>query len=294
MNTKVASVAFAALVAAFAALTVSAADAEGYESLFDGKTLKGWKVLGGDAKFYVKDGVIVGEGMPSTLGINTFLTTEKLYGDFDFKVEFLSESGNSGVQFRGETREKYDPAWDWNPFKEGLHKVFGYQAEITPYGGCTGRIYDEERRGYRYGIIWLDKNTPGERSRAAEATFKKNGWNEMRVRCEGPHIQTWLNGKPVADILDDMSKKGFIGLQVHQQGPAKEGQKFNPMFVRFRNPRVKELASPKAVSEIYAIDATTASNVVKGLKGPLEVQTIKFGDRTVIRLGGAEVYDSGK
>jgi len=219
---------------------------DGFVSLFDGKTLDGWKILGGEAKFSVENGCIKGEGVPSDLGINTFLTTEKTYGDFDLKVEFNCESGNSGVQFRSETREKYDPAWDWSPFKEGLHKVFGYQAEITPDGASTGRIYDEERRGYRDGVVWLDTHTPQSRLQEAERSFRKGDWNTMEVRCEGPHIRTWLNGHLVADFRDEMTPRGLIGLQVHQQGPKKEGVAFKPMVVRFRNARIKELPAPAA------------------------------------------------
>ena len=263
-----------------------------YVPIFDGKTLNGWKVVGGDAKFTVEDGCIKGEGMPSTLGINTFLATEKTYGDFDLKVEFCCESGNSGVQFRSETREKYDPKWDWNPFKEGLHKVFGYQAEITPGGGSTGRIYDEERRGYRHGLVWLDVNTPQARADVAEKSFRKGGWNEIRVRCEGPRIRTWVNGKPVADIYDDMSRSGFIGLQVHQQGPKKEGVEFKPMVVRFRNVRIKELPAPEMRIRAFATDPAVAAKC-QNPGGTNEFTVIEMDGRTVIRLNGFEVSDTG-
>lgn len=64
----------------------------------------------------------------------------------------------------------------------------------------------------------------------------------MRVRCEGPHIQTWLNGNIVADFNDDLDAKGFIGLQVHLQTPPKDGEKFVPGVVKFRNIRIKELS----------------------------------------------------
>jgi len=49
-------------------------------SLFDGKTFKGWKKVGGDAPFTIQDGMIVGEMTKGTP--NTFLVTEKQYGDF--------------------------------------------------------------------------------------------------------------------------------------------------------------------------------------------------------------------
>ena len=278
------------LSAVLAFSSFAAADDE-WVSLFDGKTLNGWKVVGGENKFSVENGVIKGEGVPSTCGINTFLVTEKEHADFDFKVEFLIESGNSGVQFRSATRTKFDPKWDWNPFKEGLHKVFGYQAEITPDGSNTGRIYDEERRGYRNGIVFLDTGTPQERLAVAKASFRKGDWNEMRVRCEGVHVQTWLNGNPVADLYDEMSEKGMLGLQVHLQGPAKEGERFVPGVVRFRNPRIKELKGPKSTARFFRMDpAITAKCQNAG--GTNNLVVLSQDDRTVVRLNGFEVYDS--
>ena len=268
-----------------------AAEDDGWISLFDGKTLNGWKVVGGENKFVVEDGVIKGYGVPSDCGINTFLMADKEYGDFDFKVEFLCESGNSGVQFRSATRTKFDPKWDWSTFREGLHKVYGYQAEITPDGSNTGRIYDEERRGYRNGIIFLDTGTPQERLAVAKASFRKGDWNEMRVRCEGVHVQTWLNGKPVADLYDEMSTKGLLGLQVHLQGPAKDGEKFVPGVVRFRNLCIRELKGPKSTARFFRTDpAITAKCQNAG--GTNDLVVLRQGDRTVVRLNGFEVYDS--
>ena len=236
---------------------------EGWMPLFDGRTLNGWKIVGGENKFCVEDGVIRGYDVPSEIGINTFLVTEKEYSDFDLKVEFLCEGCNSGIQFRSATRDRFDPEWDWHPFPEGLQKVFGYQAEITPNGGCTGRIYDEERRGYRNGVIWLDQGTPRERALAAEKSFRKGGWNEMRVRCDGPRIRTWVNGNPVADIHDGMTRSGFIGLQVHVAHPPKDGKPFVSSGIRFRNIRIREFAPPVAES----VPADFTALVLKGFAG---------------------------
>jgi hypothetical protein len=54
--------------------------------LFDGKTLKGWKVLGGKAEFKAEDGMIVGTTVANTG--NSFLTTEKNYSDFILELDF--------------------------------------------------------------------------------------------------------------------------------------------------------------------------------------------------------------
>lgn len=206
-------------------------------ALFDGKTLNGWKVVGGENRFSVEDGVIRGESVPSDIGINTFLMYGKEYANFDLKVEFNIESGNSGIQFRSFDRER-------DQFRP-RRQVFGYQAEITPDGGSTGRIYDEERRGYRKGQVWLDKDTPQNRLNAAKAGFKKGDWNEMRILCEDGRIRTWLNGRAVADLTDDVDRYGYIGLQVHYAGPKPKDKPFKPSVVRFRNIRIKELPPEK-------------------------------------------------
>ncbi len=52
----------------------------------------------------------------------------------------------------------------------------------------------------------------------------------------GPTIKTWVNGEPRAEIADDMTPKGFIGLQVHGVGGRKD-----PLEVRWRNIRIKVL-----------------------------------------------------
>ena len=73
------------------------------------------------------------------------------------------------------------------------------------------------------------------RSSEAEAAFQPNQWNKFRVVCLGDSIRTWGNGVPVANIKDDMTACGFIGLQVHafQLDP--------PAEVRWRNLRIREL-----------------------------------------------------
>ena len=91
---------------------------EGFVPLFDGKTLDGWKKVGGGATYRIEADEIVGEVGP---GSNTFLRTEKTYGDFILKLDVkLDVPGNSGIQFRSHQRAR----------KDG--RVFGYQCEIDP------------------------------------------------------------------------------------------------------------------------------------------------------------------
>ena len=77
-----------------------------WESLFNGKNLKGWTQLNGTAKYTVKDGTVIGS---TVLGSpNSFLCTDKLYSNFilEFEVK-VDESLNSGVQIRSESTKEY-------------------------------------------------------------------------------------------------------------------------------------------------------------------------------------------
>ena len=188
----------------------------GFVPLFDGKTLNGWKRFGGKAEYTVKDGMIVGTAVPNTP--NSFLCTEKTYGDFILELEYnVDKALNSGVQIRSE----YD---------KNKNRVFGYQVEIDPSARAwSGGIYDEGRRGWLFDL----KSKP-----EAQKAFKQGDWNKYRIECRGDSIKTWINGVPAADLKDSKTPRGFIGLQVHGIG-----KKTEPLQVRFRNLRIQELTA---------------------------------------------------
>jgi hypothetical protein len=186
-----------------------------WRSLFNGLDLDGWVQLNGTARFAVENGTVVGScviGSP-----NSFLCTKEKFADFILEFEVYVEPDlNSGVQIRSESIPTY---------KAG--RVFGYQVEIDASArGWSAGIYDEARRGW---LCTLDGNEP------ARKAFKVCEWNTMRVEAIGPSIRTWVNGVPAADILDDMTLRGFIALQVHTIGsdPSMVGK-----TVRWRNMRI--------------------------------------------------------
>jgi len=166
-----------------------------WENLFNGKDFTGWKVLNGAAEYTIQDGAIVGHSKLKTP--NTFLCTEKMYGDFILEMDFKVDEGlNSGVQFRSNSFKEYNNG-----------RVHGYQYEIDPSPRAwSGGIYDEGRRGWIY---------PMDRNPESKTAFKAGAWNKLRIEAIGTSIRTWLNGIPVADIIDDLTATGFIGLQVH-------------------------------------------------------------------------------
>lgn len=197
---------------------------DGFVSLFDGSNLTGWEPKGGEADFRVEDGAIVGRFKDAKR--NTFLCTQKSYGDFILRLEFKFEAGNSGVQFRSAVRNEGDNAG----------QVYGYQAEICGAINST-RIYDEGRRGFKFGRTWLD-DTPAETLEQAQKVWRDGAWNQLEIQCVGPSLRTWLNGTAVVNMFDCESLTGFIGLQVHATKDP-DGS----VCARFRNIRIKELGT---------------------------------------------------
>jgi hypothetical protein len=91
-----------------------------WEKLFDGKTLNGWNIKGGKARYSVEDGMIVGSTVLNTP--NTFLCSDKLYGDFILELDYkVDPKLNSGIQIRSNSIPAY---------RNG--RVHGYQVEIDP------------------------------------------------------------------------------------------------------------------------------------------------------------------
>lgn len=216
------------LFALFIAMSVSAQNST---SLFNGKDLTGWKQLNGKADYKVINGEIVGitkAGEP-----NSFLATTKDYGDFILELELLVDpTMNSGIQFRSESTADY---------RDG--RVHGYQMEVDPSARAwSGGIYDEARRGWLYTL---------ELSPKAKTAFKNGVWNKYRIEAIGNTMRTWVNGVPTANVVDDLTPKGFIALQVHAIGkddkPGKE--------IRWRNIKIQtKNLKPSAPDKIEVVN----------------------------------------
>ena len=166
----------------------SAAFSQKWQPLFNGKDLSGWRQLGGAAKYEVKNGEILGITVANTP--NSFLATDKEYGDFIFEVEVkLDSPANSGIQFRSESKAAYQKG-----------KVFGYQMEIDPsLRGWSGGVYDESRNGWLYPMELNQKN---------KITFKAGQWYKYRIECIGSNLKTFINGRLMAQVIDNTTSRG--------------------------------------------------------------------------------------
>ena len=219
----------------------------GWVSLFNGKDISGWIQLGGQAKYIVENGEIVGTTVEDTP--NSFLRTDKTYGDFIAELELkVDTSMNSGIQFRSNSRPEYQKG-----------RVHGYQMEVDPSTRAwSGGIYDEGRRGWLYTL---------EINPEAKVAFKNGQWNKYRIEAIGNHIKTFINNVPCSDVLDNLEPIGFIALQVHsieiKKRPWTKGTQ-----VRWRNIRIlttdlqKNLKKSKEIPQINLI-ANTVSGYEK-------------------------------
>lgn len=230
----------------FSLLVILPVSAQQWESLFNGKNLKGWKKLNGKAEYVVRDGAIVGISKKGTP--NTFLATQKSYGDFILEFEFkVDNSLNSGVQFRSESRKDYNKG-----------RVHGYQFEIDPSDRAwTGGVYDEARRGWLYPLTM---------NPSAQTAFKKDAWNKARVEAIGNSIRTWVNGIACTDLWDDKTLSGFIALQVHSIGyAADEGKTISWKNIRICTNELEQYRTPQRneIPEVNAIPNTLSERESK-------------------------------
>jgi hypothetical protein len=181
---------------------------EGFTSLFNGKDLEGWVVMGSKEGWQVQGGVIHSDGAKG----GNWLRSKKEYGNYVLKVEWrVSKNGNSGVFIR--STEKGAP-WET-----------GYEVQISNEprddAHCTGSLYG-------YAAV---------KPRPDESADK---WHTFEIQCRGPRISVIADGVKCIDYdqaSSDKTKnkplKGFIGLQ---DSHSPKGH-----YIEYRNIRVKEL-----------------------------------------------------
>lgn len=197
-----------------------AADSSEWQSLFDGKTLSGWRQVNGTATYEPIGDEIVGTTRTGTP--NSFLATEKSYGDFvlEFEVKQTVGPTNSGVQIRSHSKPDVMES-----------RVHGPQLDLDPSERqWTGGLYDEAMSGWWYPLTLNPQ--PG--------LYKFNEWNRIRIEAIGSTMRTWVNGVLTAYVIDARYPEGFITLQVHSiNNPDDAGRK-----IHWRNLRIKENAAP--------------------------------------------------
>src|ERR1017187_7582630 len=267
---------------------------DGWMDLFNGKNLDGWEEHSGNAKYTVADGVLTGESVSGSG--NSFLWTTQKFEDFEFELEFKCDALlNSGVQIRSEVFPKATTNLiGGKEFKFAADRIHGYQCEIDMDAArgrmWSGGIYDEARRGWLFPADG-EKGKQGMAFSEQGRKVSKNGeWHKLRIVADGPTIQTWLNGEKRAEICDNVTPRGVIGLQVHGVGSdeAKVGLK-----IQFRNLRIHEL-EPNTLTEQEKADGWKLLWDGKTTTGWHSPQSEKFPDKSwIIKDGELTIVSSG-
>lgn len=263
--------------------------------LFNGVDLSGLVQKGGEATFDVVDSALVGTTVWNTP--NSFLCTEKDYGDFILEVDFkVNPEMNSGIQIRSESSPDY---------KDG--RVHGYQVEIDPSDRAwTGGIYDEARTGWLYPL-----NAP--ENKEARKAFKNGEWNNFRIEAIGNRIKTWVNGVPVSNLVDEQTPSGFIAFQVHSIGDsARIGEQVMWKNIKILTDNLENYSTETpAMERAYLVNELTATEKEEGWKLLFDGKTtngwrnaykdsfpeqgwkVENGVLTVLESGGAESRNGG-
>lgn len=212
---------------------------EGFESLFDGQSLKGWD--GNPALWSVSDGAILGRSTDeSPIEDNEFIIWEGEVADFVLRFEFRIADrgvGNSGVQYRSQRKTE-------------VHRwaVEGYQADIERTNQHMGILYDEGGRGIlaaRGQKVVVSQTPDGVRKEIVAslgdpaelvADVKAGEWQQYEIVADGNVFTHRINGRETIHVTDNdtdnAEPNGILALQLHR-GPA--------MQIEFRNIRIKHL-----------------------------------------------------
>lgn len=210
---------------------------DGFESIFDGETLEGWRAPN-MSYWSVEDGAITAQSSEQNpCDVNQFLVWQGGdVADFELKAKFrlANNQGNSGIQFRSRIRE------------DGMG--VGYQADILPGGPWCGALADEYTSRETLMVPNGHKTVvdpDGTRTctpNGDPVSLRSPGeWNDYHIIARGHHIVLMINGQVSAEFIDNDEKEfdpeGILALQL-RSGP--------PMKVQFKDILLKQLSSGSA------------------------------------------------
>ena len=221
----------------FVLCVVQGADKDGFVSIFDGQTLKGWEATPAKtaSAWTVKKGMIVGKGEKGR-GYLTY-TPNKNIADLELKFSYrFPGKGNSGVNIRAivdKTRKRDFQGYHADLGHLGIGKnVMGAWDFHTP-----GR---KEHRCFRGEQLVIDKNDKpiitAIKNGFSVDDLKKGDWNSVHIIAKGNNFKLYINDRISSEFTEHLPKtkrlkSGMIQLQLHDPG----------MIVHFRDLKLKVL-----------------------------------------------------
>lgn len=233
---RVAAVSMILIIASAGTADTNTTNADGFEPIFDGKSLEGWQAA--DMSFWsIEEGAITAKiTVEHPTERNHYLVYQggKL-GDFELKLRHRivsAETVNGGFQFRSEIFDGDIP-----------DDCRGYQVDNNTNTPWLVRLYDEFGRhdlALRGQKTVFNADGSKETTPISEAEgdpwFKLEDWHEYHLICKGPNLTLYVDGRIVAEVVDNdpaqQDFSGILALQLHS-GP--------PMTVQFKDIQLKRL-----------------------------------------------------
>lgn len=176
---------------------------EDWASLFNGKSLAGWSVVGDSATFTVEEGAIRMHRKANTRE-HTFLRTNKKYRDFILELECKQEH-----QFQYGILVRAVPAPD-----TAHVRLYGYQLKFDQNINrrWTGAIFDD------FGNTWRWLSTLSDNPKAQNALKESGQWDHYRFELLGDTVKVWVNGVAASHLVNKKYQTGYIALKIHSLG----------------------------------------------------------------------------
>lgn len=197
-------------------LSISAIDsalaqpADAWETIFNGKNLNGWSIIGSTGKVSISDGSIELHQRANTKE-HTFVRSDKRYQNFIMEVDCKRDPlFFYGILFRAQ------------PAPDTAHvRLYGYQIKFDhkPDRRWTGGIFDD------FGNTWNWLYTLTEDKRAQNATKPAGEWDHYRIEAFDDHIKVWVNGVPTTNMINNKYEEGYIAFKIHFLGNKVEREK---------------------------------------------------------------------
>ncbi len=212
---------------------------EGFEPLFDGRTLAGWNAVPeiSASDWSVHDGAIVGIGSADRLAYLVW----KDYKLTDFELRFryrMLTKGNTGVEIRA-----IPDVSRRRPF-EGYHADIGHVGigpnVLGAWDFHFAKRTENQRKEHPCPLgtrLVIDENDIPQATKILNGLTDQDvhdqGWNDVRIIATGNHFEFFINGKLASEFTDNLRfgrlDQGAIGLQLHNRG----------MRVEFKDLRIK-------------------------------------------------------
>lgn len=200
----------AVLVAAWGwagAASVRGADEEGFVTIFDGKSMNGWKINESPESWKFQDGMLIANGPRSHC---FYVGDDKPFVNFELKVDVQTKPGsNGGIFFHTKYQDK-----DW--------PKIGYESQVN-----NTFTRDPQKTGGLYNTV-----------KVLEPPAKDNVWWTQHITVKGRHVTVKIDDKTVVDFNEPENQAGTVklgsgtfALQAHDPGST----------VMYKNIRVKRL-----------------------------------------------------